>query len=44
MLLFLLTKLQLILLSAQKIGTDKLLSTQFDSKSDIRVHAEYGKN
>ena len=36
-LLFLLTKLQLILLSAQRIGTDKLLSTQFDSKSYIRV-------
>ena len=31
-LLFLLIKLQLILLSIQKIGTAKLLSTQFDSK------------
>ena len=36
-LLFLLTKLQFIVLSAQRIGTDKLLSTQFDSKSYIRI-------
>ena len=36
-LLFVLTKLQFIVLSTQRIGTDKLLSTQFDSKSYIRI-------
>ena len=39
-LLFLLTKLQLILLSTQRIGTDNLLSTQLDAKSYI----EYAEN
>ena len=29
-LLFLLTKLQFVVLSTQRIGTDKLLSTQFE--------------
>ena len=40
-LLFLLTKLQLILLNAQRIGIAKLLRTQFDSKSYIIVRQSH---
>ena len=42
-LLFLLTKSQFIVLSAQRIGTDKLLSTQFDSNYFSLYHHFYAQ-